>query len=234
MASLNEMLKAGYKPAQSSTEQIFGLLKTAQDQAQANDKKNQQDTADQTKLFIQLREAGYSTEEAATKVNRTYRSTDFIENLVNGGKAKNPLNQPSGEDKVTLDTRKTKADIGKAEADTALAKSKANYYDAGGPKRTVIDKMTPNQLQSRIKYLESIKGTMDTPEDNQNIEDELKFINDKLQTVSGFKPGEIPEAAREADPAKVMTSKVVMTGPDGKKYKIPAANVAKAKARGFK
>lgn len=224
MASLDEMLRAGYKPQESSIEQVVGLLKSAQDSAAARQKKTQQDTQDQTKLFIQLREAGYSSEEATAKVNRTYRSTDFIEKLVNG-ENQNPFNAPaSGEDSVTLNTAKTKAETRKTNA-------QAGYYEAGGPKRTVIDKMTPNQLQSRLKYLEGVKGVMDTPEENQNIEDEIKFINDKIQGISGFaQPGADQPAA--TPPAK--TGSVIMTGPDGKKYKIPSANVAKARARGFK
>lgn len=226
MASLDEMLKAGYTPVKSGAEQIAGLLNQSGAKAQATQQQQEKDTEDQAKLYISLREAGYSKEDAATRVTRTFRSTNFIQNIMNGT-GNNVFNPPVAEDKVSLEQQKGKADIAKTEAETKLATSKAGYYDAGGPKRSVIDKMTPNQLQQRVKYLESIKGTLDTPEDNANVDSELQYVNEKIQQISGFKKAAAPEASAQ-------TGSVVMTGPDGKKYKIPAANVAKARLRGFK
>ena len=236
MASLDEMLRAGYTPVKSSAEQVAGLLNGVNAQAQKNQQQQQADTAEQAKLYITLREAGYSKEDATSRVQRSYKSTGFIQDLMSG-KGNNVFNPPTQDDDVDLKTQKARADIKKTEAETKSAEAevplkgaKTDYYKQGGAKRTVIDKMTPNQLQARVKYLESIKGTLDNEEDNANVDQELSYVNQKIQEISGFKK---PDA--EAPPAAAAkTGSVVMTGPDGKKYRIPAANVEKARKRGFK
>ena len=58
---------------------------------------------------------------------------------------------------------------------------------------------------------------MDTPEENQNIEDEIKFINSKIQDTAGFKQKE------EAKPEAGGMIRVKRRA-DGKVGKIPAAN----------
>lgn len=234
MATVDEMLKLGYGPKQkspSAIEQIGSLLGGYNDQTAKQDAKTQEDTMNQVKLYGALVEAGYSPEDATSKVNRTYRSTNFIEDMVNG--KSNVFNQPAGQSKYALDKEKTKADIAKTKASTAseeadipLKGAKTKYYNEGGPKRTVNDKMNPNQIQTRIKYLETMRGAMDTPEENQDVENEIKLLNERMRALSGFTGGASSETTAKGS--------VIMTGPDGKKYKIPSVNVEKAKKRGFK
>lgn len=116
MASLEEMLRAGYAPAKSPLTQITDLINGVSQAEQKRQEKEQKDVAEQTKLYTTLREAGYSQEDATAKVNRTYRSTGFIEKMVNGDNS-NVFNQPTGEDNVALEQQKKKADIGKTKAD---------------------------------------------------------------------------------------------------------------------
>lgn len=185
MATLDEMIRLGYKPAQSKTEQIASLLSGVTQEAQKQEQKQAKDVEDQTKLYMTLREAGYSPEDAHAKVTRTYRSSDFVQNLL-GGDA-NVLSPPTGEDKVGIEQRKEKAGIDKTIAETTLAKSKSKYYDEGGPKRSVIDKMTPNQLQSRLKYLNDQLNLAEAgSEEEQNMKAEMQYVNEKIQKISGF------------------------------------------------
>ena len=199
----------------SAIEQIGSLLTGTMQEVQKRKEHQKNDVMVQVKLYATLREAGYSPEDAHSKISRTYRSTGFLENLLGGGS--HVFNQPTEEDKVGLERQKTRADIKKTEAETGLATAKKGYYEEGGPKRTVIDKMTPNQLQQRVKYLTSIQGTLDTPEENQNIEGEIKFINERIQETAGYKP---KETEMPGDGGTIR----VKRRSDGKIGKIPAAN----------
>lgn len=221
MASLDEMLKAGYTPQKSGVEQIAGLVSDVNEKQKKASEQRMQDVSEQVKLYSTLREAGYSKEDATARVNRNYRSTGFLENILTG-QGGNALNPPEGQDKAALEAEKTKSQ-------TALDTAKAKYYSGGGPSAKYANtNLTPNQIQMRIKDLRSQVGMGDADQDS-DIQTEIQYLNDLFNKKSGFKgQGEETNKSGDAGPP------VVMTGPDGKKYKVPAANVAKAKLRGFK
>lgn len=239
MASLDEMTRAGYKPAvkESSTDQILKMVSGVQEQAQKQQEKQKADTMDQVKLYGELRKAGYSPEDAHAKVTRTYRSTGFIERLLTG--QADSFQRPTGPDEQQIAATKQKAEIGETKAKTRKTMAQAGYYERGGPSRKGYEGLTPNQIQSRIKSLREQIG-MGEEEDDANLESEIGYLNDLFQKKAGFKQeGEVSEIpagspSSQAPSGKPVNGSVVMTGPDGKKYKIPKQNVEKARARGFK
>lgn len=238
MATLEEMTRAGYKPAvkKSSTDQILGFLNGVDEQGLKQKEKEKADVMEQVKLYGELRKNGYSPEDAHAKVTRTYRSTSFIERLVAGDS--NAFQKPTGEDAATLDNQKAKADIAKTESETKKNNANAGYLDRGGAKGLNYDKLTPNQIQTRIKYLRENELGMGERDDVE-INDEITYLSDLFNKKSGFRQEPGAEGDAAAPPAKPLKkaapeASVVMVGPDGKDWRIPKQNVARAKARGFK
>lgn len=200
----------------SALEQIGNLLTAIPQEVQKRKERQKTDVMDQVKLYSTLREAGYTPEDAHSKVTRTYRSTGFLENLISGGTS--VFNKPTEDDKFGLEREKTKAETGKIKAETGLATEKAGYYKAGGPKRTVIDKMTPNQLQQRLKYLNNSVLMADPgSEEEQTMKAEMDYITQKIQQTSGFKQ---PASEPETTGGMVRVQRLS----DSKNGKIPAAN----------
>jgi hypothetical protein len=237
MPSLDEIKRAGLETSQSGAgDQILSLMSGVAQAVPAEIQKRQErekaETMDQVKLYAQLREAGYSAEDATAKVQRTYRSTSFIERLLRG--KGNAFQAPGGEDKIGQESRKTEAEIGKIQAETGTIKSRGAYYDRGGASGQGYEKLTPNQIQTRIKTLKEDMG-MGSEEDDLNLQAEIDYLNELFNKKSGFRK-EAPDAGA-ADPAAGRPSDkttVVMTGPDGNDYRIPKQNIARAKSRGFK
>lgn len=242
MATLDEIKRAGLEVSPAgSGEQIMNLISGVPAEMEKKQEKQKQDTMDQVKLYTQLREAGYTPEDAHKRVTRTYRSTDFIENLVGGGRDENVLTPPTQTDKVGMEQEKgkaelakTKAETGKTKAETRKAIAQSGYYNRGGAQGRNYEGLTPNQIQTRIKSLQGQLG-MGSEEEDSNLNSEIGYLNDLFNKKSGFKQtpeAAAPDAAAGAGNAPATT--VIMTGPDRKKYKIPKQNVQKAKARGFK
>lgn len=251
MAKLKEMQELGYGPVQpekSSVEQIMGFVNGVQEQAQVQQKKEKEDVMEQVKLFTELRNAGYSPEDAHKKVTRTYRSTGFIERLIGG--ETNAFQKPTETDKAGLEAQKTKADIGKTKADTRKSVAQAGYYERGGAAgRKGLDGLSPNQIQQRIKDLRNQLG-MGEEEDDVNLNSEISYLNELFNKKSGFRTAEeeepeVPENSPTAESRKLMaglpggkkkvtSTTIIMTGPDGKQYKIPKQNEKRARENGFK
>lgn len=214
---------------QSPAQQIAGLVGQLPNIAQKQSEQQATDTSNQTKLYFELRQQGYTKADAADRVNRSYRSTNFMQKLL-GGQG-NAFQQPVETDKIEMEQNKAKAEAAKLAAETEgqLAGAKkdiahAGYYEKGGAAGYKdYNGMTPNQLQMEIKANRDQLGISGDPEDDAMINQRISHLQGLLDVKSGFK------AAGSSDGAKVL-----MTGPDGKKYHIPSANVAKARARGFK
>lgn len=163
-----------------------------------------QDLQDQTKLYFSLRQQGYSKDDAAERVNRTYQSTNFVQNLLGG--QSNEF-QPST-DTDLMDMERAKA---QRESDTALAEqqakkaealkfaAQADYYKAGGPAQRYAgnNNLTPNQIQMRIKDLRGQIG-MGTPDEDSSINDEIGYLNDLFNKKSGYAPGSKPASTTQS------------------------------------
>lgn len=229
MATLEEMQKLGYGPKQNGMQQIASLLSGYNDQNQKQVEQKSKDVQDQVKLYTTLREAGYSSEDATARVNRTYRSTGFLEEMMSGKRDENVFNPSSAEDKTGLDTEKTKADIAKTKADAVKSNAQADYYKGGGAAGRNYSGLTPNQIQMRIKDIRSQLGT-GTPEDDTAMQSEIDYLNELFNKKSGF--GNAPDAAANA--AGGAGEKVIMSDPKtGKKYRVVKANVEAAKKLGL-
>lgn len=193
MATLDEMMKAGYTPTVSPEQQISNVITGAQDYAKKQSDQQASDLSDQTKLYFNLRQQGYSKEDAAERVNRSYRSTNFIQSIVGGGG--NAFQAPTNPDQVEMEQTKAKneaavktADVAKANAEAKKFSAQADYYAAGGPAQRYAhnDSLSPNQMQQRIKYLETQKG-MGSQEEDADIAQEQEYLGQKLQQKSGYK-----------------------------------------------
>ena len=229
MATVEEMLKLGYTPKvkRSSTDQILGFLQGAEEQAVKQQQKEKEDVMEQVKLYGLLREQGYSEADAHKRVSRVYRSTSFVEKLL-GGEGNAFQQPPEGQDKAAVERRKTEADIGKTESETKKNVASAGYYDRGGAKGMNYDKFSPNQIQTRIKYLRENELEMGVRDDAE-IEEEISYLTDLFNKKSGFKQGAAPASGTPG-----AEEKVPMTGPDGKQYRILKSKVETARKNGFK
>ena len=205
-------------------EQIGSLLTQTKQEVEKKQKMKREDLMDQVKLYGSLRELGYSSEAATDRVNRTFRSTGFIESFF-AGKRNNAFQQPGPEDKFGLEMEEKKATIAEKKANVGLTGAKQKYYEEGGPKRTVIDKMTPNQLQQRLKFLQKSLAIADPgSEEEQQMKLEFDYINQKIQQSAGY-GGNGTETTGQF---------VAMVRPDGTPVKVPAENVEKALARKYR
>lgn len=118
----------------------------------------QKEEKEKADFYIKLREAGYSKDQASKKVNDNYKG--------------NWLNRVMGKAQAFEAPEDEPTDIEETRA-------KTKYYNEGGSRRTVIDKMTPNQLQKRIEYLQ-LYGESKDPEVQAEIED----LNTALRALS--------------------------------------------------
>lgn len=179
--------------------QIAQFLSSIPGLAQKQAQQQSQDTQDQVKLYSELRTQGYTKEDAADRVNRTYRSTNFIQNLLdgNGNNAFEPGTDP---DQVDAERAKASSEAGAKLADETAKKAEAakflaqaSYYQNGGPsgKYAHNDNLTPNQIQMRIKDLRGQVG-MGTPEEDTDINGELGYLNNLFNKKSGYKTGGQP------------------------------------------
>lgn len=235
MPSLDEIKRAGLEVSESSgPDQIMSLLSGAAQKIPAEIEKRKEklkeDESNQVKLFMDLRQAGYSPEDATAKVQRTYRSTGFIERLLNG--QGNAFQKPTGEDKISLEERKTKAELGKTKSETRKNIAQAGYYERRPGGSVAGQGYSIAQKRGRIADLSSVENELgihsDDPDAALAARQELEILNEEIRTLSSK---ETPDAGGGAGkPAAT----VIMTGPDGKDWKIPATNVARARARGFK
>lgn len=190
----------------SKANRVAAVLTQVLQQAQANEKQRQEKLAKQFDMYKVLRDAGYDTKSAAEAV----RKNQFPD-------------APGGE---SLEEQEKRASIDEK-------KAHAEYYRAGGAKRTVIDQMTPNQLQSRLKALNEILEP--TEEDRQ----EMQVISKKLRTLSMGSTAE-PVIEEEKEPVRKEKApqkdgpRILMEKPDGSKVKVSVKDVNKARAKGYK
>jgi hypothetical protein len=90
----------------SAAGQIGRLITGTRDQYMKQQDKQKEDVMNQVKLYGQLREAGFSAEDATARVNRTYRSTGFLEKMLTGNQGSNPFNPGSVNDKWGMEQQK--------------------------------------------------------------------------------------------------------------------------------
>lgn len=182
MGFADDLLKikqAGYTSSPNSTaEQILSVISQVPEQVRAQQEKRAKDTADQVKLYSMLREAGYSEEDATERVNRSYRSTEFIQNLLTG-KSDNAFQKPTEEDKTSLEKKKTQAEITKLGAETAQKNAQA----------------------SRLKQLTDTLNTPGTTKQAEQIRKALdSYIKRTYPTIAGGYGTEEEQAAMASDP----------------------------------
>lgn len=175
---------------------VYGALEMRRKQEQ----QKAEAQAKQFDMYKTLRESGYDPKAAHEATLK-----------------KVGLPEPSGTDKFGREEEKTQAELG-------LTKAKTKYYEQGGAKRTVIDKMTPAQLQDRLKFLTDPVNVQEGDEEETTQE-----ILSITKTLRGMTTGK-KEASGTESPSEGF---VIMKSPDGTKYKIPKANIEKAKQRGF-
>ena len=190
------LLNAGYTPAGVPPQKTGGgrglevlnqaLGQMFQGMQQAQERK-QKKVKDQFDMYKTLRDAGYDSQSAHAAV------------LKNQFPA-----LPGG---MGVDEEKKRAELAKTQADVGLSNAKTDYYKQGGPKRTVIDKMNPNQLQSRLKYLND-NGDPNDP----NTKKEMDTLNKKLQKFSGIDTEEEPPAEEPDTKIKVKRKSDGKTG----------------------
>lgn len=156
---LEKIKQAGYTSNPTgSAQQILNVIGQVPDQVRAQQEKAQQDETEQVKLYNILRESGYSKEDATDRVNRSHRSTQFIQKLLTGGK-QNAFQPPTEPDKAALDTQKTQADIGKTKAETVKAGADATKSLAQADRMKSLSDMlnTPGATRQAEQLRKSLK-----------------------------------------------------------------------------
>lgn len=234
MPSLDEMRRAGYQvPEQTSTiDTLLGFMNGVDEQMMKRQEKERKDKSDQVKFYLDLRQSGYSEDAAHEKVNRLYRSTGFIEDLVKKSSGENDTFDRPTQDRESLANAKTRADIGNTKADTRQKMARAKAYSTGKTSASggrLNDAWTPNQIQSYIGFLTNEDRNPDygTPEND----DEITFARQRLRESAGFSQAAGEPAA--AAPAKTV-ERVPMVKPDGTKVMVAKTDVARARAKGYK
>jgi len=168
--------------ASSFLSNLAGVLPEMQKQREASQKKEKE----KVEYYITLREAGYSEEQATERVNSAFK----------GSWLNRVMKKDSSFQRPETDAFAQKQE--KERADTDLTRAKADYYKAGGSRKTVIDKMTPNQLQSRLTYLTKLYS------DDETVQEEIQYINQRLREISGFQGGENADPGSAGDGRQVI------------------------------
>jgi hypothetical protein len=126
--------------------QIAGLLGQMPDVYQKQAEKKNADFTNQVKLYHDLRESGYSAEEAQTRVQRNYRSTNFLESVIGG--TDNKFTKGSETDKVGMEREKAVADLEHIKAQTASEQADVPLKQARTTKEIAgagrLDRMATN------------------------------------------------------------------------------------------
>lgn len=126
----------------------------------AKEKQRQEKLAKQFDMYKVLRDAGYDSKSAHEAVQ------------------KNQLPDEAGGE--TLEQQKQRADIG-------LTQAKTDYYKQGGPGQ--IERMTPNQLQQRLRFLtESGEADEETQAEINTITSRLRQLSTQSGGGGGFEP----------------------------------------------
>lgn len=175
--SYDDAIKAGQYQQQGAGEQIgnwLGNLPAQMDKEQERQLKKQEE---QVKLYTDLRNAGYSSEEAHSRLTRTFAPTQFLQNFLSGGKDTGM--QAPAEDVFATKRAKEKLELEKMGAEIGELKGKEKYYREGGSyRRSDSDGWTPAQLQARLSFLS------DNPD--QAEEGEIEEISAKIRGGLGI------------------------------------------------
>lgn len=179
MPKLSEIAAAGLSatPRRGVGESILAALsggvQNAIKQTDEKPTKDMQMLDEQVKLYNNLREAGYSPEDAHTKVKGLAGGTGFINKILTGGQ-KDALGTPTEEDQTALNTRKANAAIYESEG-------KGSYYANGGKSTSVSGKTLETLQKYRADLLDFMKnpggfepgsrGDKMTPENSRKIAD---------------------------------------------------------------
>ena len=229
MPSLSEMKAAGYTPKtkKSSTDQILGFINGLDEQAQKKQEEERKDLKDQVALYNNLREAGYSSEDAHARVTRSYRSTGFIEKMIGGGQD-SAFQKPTEQDSAgmkrqesILDLQQKKANIGKTKADTRKSVAAARYSDRRGTGRATGDGYSISQKRGRMNDLMALDNPFGMYSDDSEAaaaaKQEISILNDEIATLSSKSPTEAGRSS-VAQVGKIRVKRLV----DGKTGTIEA------------
>lgn len=174
--SLGNGFVTNWTPRKSTAGSIMGFLNTVLSASAAKEKEKVTRYKEQVDLYNSLRKAGYSAEEATAKINKTNSGRSFLGKIL--GKQQEQFTVPTGEDPFLLENQKNQANLD-------LTKAKTGYYKQGGASRTVIDSMTPNQLQQRLKFLkDSVEMLEEDDPEYAASKNEMIQINRKLRGMS--------------------------------------------------
>lgn len=238
--------QAGYSSTRNSpTEQILNLLTGQNEFANKQAETKRKDFADQQKLYMTLRENGYSQEEAHSRVSRNFRSTNLLQQILDG-KLEEGNKAPTGYDKFAIDQasamstmQKNQNELDKApleqkklEAETSLATEKAAAYARGdiGKRQAAAEKMNAAQLQREIKRM---SDPFENPDyDSEETKNYVAYLNQKLQQISQYPSAQPVE--NPAAPQQPTGARVPMVRPDGVPVQVAAKDVQKALAKGYK
>lgn|SRR3990167_1680693 len=227
MPTLDEIRRAGLSPTPtSSSDQVLAGITQALAGGfqgyQAGQEERRKKQQEMYNFYNTLRTNGYEADEATAKVNETFSGFFTHANF------KKPTN-----DVFKTQQEKSAAELEKIKAETKLSESKSEYYRQGGPKRSVIDKMTPAQLQQRLKYLDTLLVEPETPEE-LIITEEKDKINEKLRALSGITVPNQESSALASAGSRATAGRVRMQRPDGTIVDVASKDVQKAIAKGYK
>ena len=206
--SLSDIVAAGFSPTQSSPfEQILSTVSGGFEKAAKQREENIKREQEQVELYTKLRDAGYTKETASERVGRTFRSTDFIENIVL---------KATGQDRAFVPPTEEPLKTQKELAEISLTGAKAKYYNEGGSRKFKdANSMTTGQMQSELSRISDPKKNVDYGSDES--QQYVDFLTTELQKRSKYKTPSVPST--KAAVAKKYASGSFVTH-QGKRYKV--------------
>lgn len=161
---------AGYSSSpNSAAQQILNVIGQVPAEVQKRQEKVQKDETERVKLFIALREAGYSEEDATSRVNRAHRSTAFVEKIF--GIGNDNAFQPPTEDATALAKKKTSAELEKTTAETAKIKAETTNITPGAVGAAIPEGFV--RVQGKVVKDPTYKRQLTPQERSTKLQDEI-------------------------------------------------------------
>lgn len=195
--SLQDIKDAGLLPYQpSATDQLMQFVSGVPaamkvQQAENVDKQNKQ-----LELYQNLRNAGYSSDEAHSRVSRSFGPTDFLQRMLTGDSASAfapPATAGAG-DPTSLAIEKTKADISKTKAETGMIAGREAWYRGTGRQsgggRTPDPVLEASRLRGILDGYVKRTYPMMSGTDREQMKNDptIAAITKKMNSLTGIDP----------------------------------------------
>ena len=213
--------------AKTPAEQIGNLLTGTQQDMEKKDAKRKEDVMNQMKLYGQLRENGYSAEDATARVNRMYGSTNFLEKVLTGNQG-TVFNPPTGEDKWAMESEKQRLENKKTRLGFRETRASIKEKEATAKYKTSL--ATGDHANEKALYDENGDIVAWVPKTSAAAPKKSVDEFADFSSAENNNPDQ-PQPTQEDNASKLPS--VPMTRPDGSWTNVAPISVKAAKAKGY-